>query len=103
MISKKSRDIIVYWLLFYSEAQVTFISFSSTGTFFFVEKMDPKIEEMMKDDDYATNFDPKVYLETYYGKIEGQMFVPSTLKSQHKIYSTGNWLFFFYAYYHRRS
>jgi hypothetical protein len=31
------------------------------------------------------------------------MFIPTTLKSQHKIYSTGNWLFFFYAYYHRRS
>lgn len=44
---------------------------------------------MVKDNDYLTNFDPKVYLETYYCKIEAHMFVPSTLKSQHKIYSTG--------------
>ena len=51
--------------------------------------MDPKIEEMAKDNDYVANFDPKVYLETYYCKIEGHMFVPTTLKSQHKIYSTG--------------
>ena len=69
-------------------AQVTFILFSSTGTFF--EKMDPKIEEMAKYNDYVANFDHKVYLETYYCKIEGHMFVPTTLKSQHKIYSTGN-------------
>jgi hypothetical protein len=57
----------------------------------------------LKKGDYVANFDPKVYLETYYCKIEGHMFVPTTLKSQHKIYSTGNWLFFIYAYYHRRS
>ena len=93
--------VIVHWLLFYSEAQVTFILFSSTGTFF--EKMDPKINQMAKDNDYVANFDPKVYLETYYCKIEGHMFIPTTLKSQHKIYSTANWLFFFYVYYHRRS
>ena len=52
--------------------------------------MDSKIEEMAKYNDYATNFDPKVYLETNYSKIEGHMFVPATPKSQHKIYSTGN-------------
>ena len=91
-ISKKLRDVIIQWLLFYFEGQVTVIPFSSTGTFF--EKMDPKIEEMAKYNDYATNFDPKVYLETNYCKIEGYWFVPSTLKAQHTIYSTGNWLFF---------
>jgi hypothetical protein len=32
--------------------------------------MDPKIEEMAKYNDYVANFDPKVYLETYYCKIE---------------------------------
>ena len=92
-ISKKPRDVIVQWLLFYSQEQGPF----------FVEKMDPKIEEMAKYNDYATNFDPKVYIETNYGKIEGYWFVPSTLKAQHTIYSTGNWLFFFNDYYHRRS
>ena len=56
----------------------------------FFEKMDTKIEEMAKDNDYATNFDPKVFLETYFHKIEGNMFYSATLKSQHKIYSTGN-------------
>ena len=66
-------------LLFYSQAQAPFFL-----------KMDPKIEEMAKYNDYVTNFDPKVYIETYYCKIEGHMFVPTTLKSQHKIYSTGN-------------
>jgi hypothetical protein len=36
--------------------------------------MDPKIEEMAKYNDYVANFDPKVYLETYFCKIEGHMF-----------------------------
>ena len=67
---------------------MTFIPFLSTGTFF--EKMDPKIEEMAKHNDYVTNFDPKVYIETNYSKIEGHWFVPATLKAQHTIYSTGN-------------
>jgi hypothetical protein len=52
--------------------------------------MDPKIEEMAKYNDYVTNFDPKVYIETNYCKIEGHWFVPATLKAQHTIYSTGN-------------
>jgi hypothetical protein len=56
---------------FPTDLKVTFILFSSTGTFF--EKMDPKINQMAKDNDYVANFDPKVYLETYYCKIEGHM------------------------------
>jgi hypothetical protein len=52
--------------------------------------MDPKIEEMANDNDYVANFDPKVYIETYFLKIEGNTFIPTTLKSLHKIYSTGN-------------
>jgi len=54
--------------------------------------MDSKFMKMREDNDYAINFDPKTYvdIESYYCKIEGNMFVPSTLKSQHKIYSTGN-------------
>ena len=43
----------------------------------------------MEYNDYAVNFDPKVYVETFYRKIEGHMFIPSTLHAQHKIYSTG--------------
>ena len=48
--------------------------------------------KMREDNDYAITFDPKVYvnIESYYSKIQGHMVVPSTLKSQHKIYSTGN-------------
>ena len=45
---------------------------------------------MAKDNDYVANFDPKVFIETYYLKIEGNKYIPTTLKSQHKIYSTGN-------------
>jgi hypothetical protein len=52
--------------------------------------MDPKIEEMAKDNDYVANFDPKVFIETYYHTIEGDIYTPNILKSQHKIYSTGN-------------
>lgn len=54
--------------------------------------MNSKFIKMQEDNDYAITFDPKVYvnIESYYCKIEGHMFVSSTLKSQHKIYSTGN-------------
>ena len=101
------------WVIFREatcNSPLTFILFWSTCYFYSIlkhrhlfEKMDPKIEEMANDNDYVANFDPKVYLETYFCKIEGHMFIPTTLKSQHKIYSTANWLFFFYVYYHRRS